>query len=386
MPGQILHLAPEPREQPDAFRVQIQADPREVARQRVRRIGELEVVHHLRQTIDLQRLEPERLPHFARGAPAAIGDDVGGHRRAEPAVFLVDVLNHPLAPIAARQIQIDVRPLAALLREKPLEQQIHPDRIHRRDPEAVAHGAVGRRPPPLHEDVVLPAEIDDVPDDQEVAGEVELVDEVELAGDLRARAIGQRAIAFAGADLGNLAEERLLGIAGRDRIVGKAIPQIGHRELQTIGELPRLPNRIRPIGEQRRHVGRRLQIALRVRRQLSSRARQIGVVMDAGEHVEERPLGRRREPDQAGDGEAEHDVGARVVLLGEEARRDDAGGVAHPNDLDVGYRSFDRLLERTELVVLDGRVERDLGPLRGRRCRRHDARQGRPRRTERNFV
>ena len=97
------------------------------------------------------------------------------------------MLDDPLAPIAARQIEIDVGPLAALLGEEALEQQIHPDRIDGGDAEAVADGAVGRRAAALHEDVVLPAEVDDVPDDQEVAGEIELLDEIELARDLRAR-------------------------------------------------------------------------------------------------------------------------------------------------------------------------------------------------------
>ena len=82
------------------------------------------------------------------------------------------MLNHALAAIAARQIQIDVRPLAALFRQKSLEQQVHLDRIDGRDAEAVAHGAVGRAAAALHEHIVLPAEIHDVPDDQEVAGEV----------------------------------------------------------------------------------------------------------------------------------------------------------------------------------------------------------------------
>ena len=184
---------------------EVEADRRQMPRQRVGRIDELEVVHHLREPIDLRRLEAERLPHLARRAAAAIGDDVGGHRRAEPAVLLVDVLDDPLAPIAARQIEIDVGPLAALLRQEALEQQIHPDRIDRRDAEAVADGAVGRRAAPLHEDVVLPAEVDDVPDDQEVAGELELLDEIELARDLRARAVVIRPVALARADLGDRA-------------------------------------------------------------------------------------------------------------------------------------------------------------------------------------
>ena len=65
--------------------------------------------------------------------------------------------------------------------------RLHADRIDGGDAEAVAHGAVGRRAAALHEDVLLPAEIDDVPDDQEVAGELELLDQIELARDLRAR-------------------------------------------------------------------------------------------------------------------------------------------------------------------------------------------------------
>ena len=216
MPRQILHLAPEPREQLHAIRrARSRPTDGEVARQRVGRIAELEVVHHLGEPIDLHGIEAERLAHFARRASPAIGDDVGRHRRAETAVLFVDVLDDPLAAIAARQIEIDVGPLAALLREKPLEQQIHADRIDRRDAEAVADGAVGGRPAALHEDVVLPAEVHDVPDDQEVAGEIELLDEIELARDLRAGAIVIRTVAIAGADVGHPPEERRLRLARR---------------------------------------------------------------------------------------------------------------------------------------------------------------------------
>ena len=86
---------------------------------------------------------------------------------------------------------------------------------------------------------MLPAEIDDVPDDQEVAGELELLDEIELARDLRARAIVIRPVALARADVGDLAQERRLRLAGRHRVVGKAVAEIGHRVLQPIGELAR---------------------------------------------------------------------------------------------------------------------------------------------------
>ena len=118
-----------------------QPDFGELTRHRVVGIDELELVHHLRQPVDVRLVQIERLAHLARGAAAAIGDDVGGHRRAVLAVFLVDVLDHPLPAIAARQIEIDVRPLAALLRQEALEEQLHPDRIDGRD----ARGCSRRR-------------------------------------------------------------------------------------------------------------------------------------------------------------------------------------------------------------------------------------------------
>ena len=137
------------------------------------------------------RIEAQRLAHFARGRAAAIGDDVGGHGGAELAVALVDVLDDALALIAAGQVEIDVGPLAALFGEKALEQQFHADGIDGGDAERIADGAVGGRAAALHQDVLLAAEAHDVPDDEEVAGEVELLDQMRV----RARSGGGRAVA-----------------------------------------------------------------------------------------------------------------------------------------------------------------------------------------------
>src|SRR4029453_5990986 len=104
--------------------------------------------------------------------------------------------------------EIDVGPLAALLGQEALEQQLHLDRVDGGDPEAVADGAVGRRAPSLAGDFLLPAVIDDVPDDEEVAGEIELLDQIELAGDLRARLVVIRAIPIARPRLGHWTRER----------------------------------------------------------------------------------------------------------------------------------------------------------------------------------
>src|SRR5262245_62421751 len=116
------------------------------------------------------------------------------------------MLNPALPPIAAREIKIDVRPFAALFRKKTFEEQVHADRVDRRDPEAVADGAVGSRAAALNQNIFLPAVIDDVPDDEKVAGEIEFFDQIEFTLNLPSRPIVVRSISFTRACLRNLSE------------------------------------------------------------------------------------------------------------------------------------------------------------------------------------
>ena len=100
--------------------------------------------------------------------------------------FCVDVLDHLLAPLML-EIDVDVGRLAALLGDEALEQQIAGRRIDRGDAEAVADGAVRRRAAPLAQDRRIEAarEGDDVVDGQEIAREVELLDQLQLVVELR---------------------------------------------------------------------------------------------------------------------------------------------------------------------------------------------------------
>src|SRR3546814_4226259 len=68
-------------------------------------------------------------------------------------------------------VDVDVRRPVALGRQEPLEEQAEADGVGVGDAEGVADGAVGGAPPPLAEDALAAAEVDDVPHHQEVRSE-----------------------------------------------------------------------------------------------------------------------------------------------------------------------------------------------------------------------
>ena len=115
MSRQVLYPLPEVRKDPHARPVGRHAHRSQVALEGVVRIDELEVVHRLGKPVDLAGIEGERHPDITRSAAASIRDDIGGHGRAQPTVFLVDVLDDTLTAVAARQVEVDIRPLAAFL-------------------------------------------------------------------------------------------------------------------------------------------------------------------------------------------------------------------------------------------------------------------------------
>ena len=125
-------------------------------------------------------IEAEGLADLARRGLAAIGDDVRSHGRAEFAVALIDVLNGLLALVFRRQIEIDVRPLAAALAQEALKEQLHANRIDGGDFERIADSRVGRAAAALNQNVVAFAELNDVPDDEEVSGKAQLAQSVRV--------------------------------------------------------------------------------------------------------------------------------------------------------------------------------------------------------------
>jgi len=123
----------------------------------------------LGDAVHLLEREAQRLADLACRRARAVGDDVGGHAGAVRPVAPVDVLDDLLALVARRQIEVDVRPLAALLGQEALEEQLHLDRVDGGDRKRVADRGVGGRAPALGHNLLALAEADDVPDDEKVA-------------------------------------------------------------------------------------------------------------------------------------------------------------------------------------------------------------------------
>ena len=103
--------------------------------------------------VDQRRVQPQRLADVAHRAARAVAGQRGGERGAVRAVLAVDVLDDLFAPLVL-EVDVDVRRLVALLRDEALEQQRGVHRVHRGDPEAIAHCRVGRRAAALAEDAL----------------------------------------------------------------------------------------------------------------------------------------------------------------------------------------------------------------------------------------
>ena len=187
-------------------------------------------VDPLGERVGVAGRQADGLRHLAQRRARPVGDHVGHLRGALAPVLVVDVLDHLLATLVL-DVEVDVGRAVALEREEPLEQQAELDRVGLGDTERVADRAVGGAPPALAVDVVHPAELDDVDEHEEVAGEVELLDHVELVRDLRHRlrvlGVGRR-VAHARTAGGELAQPRHLGVAVGDVVVG----ELGRGEAQ----------------------------------------------------------------------------------------------------------------------------------------------------------
>ena len=209
------------------------------------------------------------------------------------AVFLVDVLDHLLAPLVL-EIDVDVGRLLALLRDEALEQKIDRAGIHLGDLEAIADHRIGGRAAPLAQDALGAREADDVVYGEEVGRVVQLARHLELAVErlthLRADAVR---IAPPRSLLGEChqgflrvceADAVLVGIFG--------LLQLLEREFAEVEEAQRPVDRLGRAAEQPRHLLRALQVPLRIGLEQPAGRVDGDVLADAGHDVLQRPLFR----------------------------------------------------------------------------------------------
>ena len=233
------------------------------------------------------RIETERLSRLARGGPSSIGNDIGGHGRAQFAIALVHVLNGAFTAVAAGQIEIDIRPLATFSREETFKEQLHAHRINRRDAERIAHHAVRRRSAALDENAFAPAELHDVPNDQEITRKFQLTDQRQFAasllpGFLEEFRVALRQIPFTHAFLDALLQKRLHGAAIGHGIAGEAVSQIAHLVGQARRKFGCISNCLGKIAEHLLHLTGRAQVAFGIQREQAACGVERRVVADAG--------------------------------------------------------------------------------------------------------
>ncbi len=301
--GEMVDLPPQALEVRDPGRARVEPDRSELGVEVARPLADLG--RHVPpeapgDAVHLLEGETERLAHLARRRARAVGADHRRHGGAVRPVAPVDVLDDLLPRLARGQVEVDVRPLAPLLGQEALEEELHPDRVDGGDGEGVADRRVGGRAAALGHDALAPAEADDVPDDEEVAREVELPDQIELAFELGLGARGERPEAAAGAVPGHPAEVRDRALPRRQGVVREAVAELVEGELELGGEGRRLRDRPPPVGVQNPHLTRRAQMALAAALEQPARAVDGGALADAGEDVGEVAVGRPRVADAAG--------------------------------------------------------------------------------------
>ena len=131
------------------------------------------------QRVDLGDAKPERPPGITQRALGPVGNYRGRQRRPLATVFGVNVLNHFLAPLML-EIDVDIRRLATLFRDKTLEEQGRACRVNLGHAEGITDRRIGRRSAPLTENVLAAGKTDDVVDSQKIGFVAHLADQLQF--------------------------------------------------------------------------------------------------------------------------------------------------------------------------------------------------------------
>ncbi len=187
------------------------------------------------------------------GLDGAVGDDLGDLVRA---VLVADV-GDDLGAAAVVEIDVEVRHGDALGVEEPLEQEAVLQRAQVRDPQRVrADRSRARAAARAHPDAVLLGPVDEVRDDQEVAGEAHRRDDGRLELRALAHLVGDVAVvALMEPALDLLVEPRVLGLAlGHGILRHVGTHALVERGLDALGDRQGVVAGLGQVAEQRPHL------------------------------------------------------------------------------------------------------------------------------------
>ena len=193
------------------------------------------------------------------------------------------------------EVDVDVRGLAALFGDETGKEQvlIVLGRIDRSHAQAKADAGIGRRAAALAEDVLVPRPADDVMDGEEIVGEAELLDQVELVLDgppfFVAHPFFETPLRALPGQVGQVLDR---GLPGRHRFVGILVLELSKVELDPLGDLKAALHRAGEAGEEPGHFGGRFQMPLAVGLQPQAGVMDGAGLADAGQHVLQVPAVR----------------------------------------------------------------------------------------------
>ncbi len=159
------------------------------------------------EVVQLLRVHAEHLAHLAHRQARLHGDEARDHGHALLAVFFVHVGEH-LVAAAAADVQVNVGHVAPLLVQEALEVEPVAQRADAGDAQAVSHDGRGGRSAAHGGDALRGRVAHDVPHDQEIGRQIQLLDGLQLLLEPRDHPRRERAVALGGAFEAQLPQQR----------------------------------------------------------------------------------------------------------------------------------------------------------------------------------